>query len=80
VAFFKAKQCVESFNIYVFNAILVTLEISGTASQEEIPLINVDVVASAQNRRCVQERIQKFVFLEQSSANTEVESARNVLN
>jgi hypothetical protein len=53
VAFLKTKQGVESFNIDVFNIVLVALEISRTASQEEIPLINVDVVASAQDRGSV---------------------------
>ena len=53
VAFLKTKQGVESFNIDVFNIFLVALEISRTASQEEIPLINVDVVASAQDRGSV---------------------------
>jgi len=53
VAFLKTKQGVESFNIDVLNIFLMALEISRTASQEEIPLVYVDAIVSAQDRGSV---------------------------
>jgi hypothetical protein len=64
MAFFKAEQCPPQVDSYKINQVFVATEVSGTAAKEEIPLVDVDVFVSSQDRGCVEEGEKKFIFFE----------------
>ena len=60
--------------------VLFVLEIRGRSSQEEAPLRCCDLVCPSLYRGGVQERIEKFVPLKETSADTHVEGSRDIVD
>jgi len=80
MAFLKAKQGIPQFDCNKIDLVFFVAEVSGTAAKEEVPLFNSDLFISSQYRRCVEERVKKFIFFEQAAADAEVKGPRNIID
>jgi len=53
-------------------------EIGGGTTEEEVPLVHVDGVLSAEDAGGVQERIEELVFFEEATTDVDVEGFSDV--
>lgn len=80
MAFFKTEQYSPHFVSYKINQVFLATEVSGTTAEEEVPLVNVNVFVSSQDRGCVKEGEKKFIFFEQATADAEVKGASLIID
>ena len=80
MAFFKTEQCSPHFVSYKINQVFLATEVSGTTAEEEVPLVNVNVFVSSQDRGCVEEGEKKFIFFEQATTDAEVKGASLIID